>query len=254
MNRTCRAHPRARETAAVLAGWCTLTAAVAINACVRAGTYTRIDFLVADSWPTPLAEHKERDKEAAKAASAEREKESAKAAADRDKASSKNGKAAGGGPKATSAAGKAGVAAAKVTKASQPQPKKAGLLPPKAAGPAKDVRESAGGKAGAKKAENGRAQGPSPVNGGVGGRRSPARFLEKNSDGGMTGGTKEATGRKSPASLVSPRAGNANADGAGDDRKGSLSQELDKERGVSTTSDVDTPKVRCCDPAARKLD
>ena len=232
VNRTCRAHPRARETAAVLAGWCTLTAAVAINACVRAGTYTRIDFLVADSWPTPLAEHKERDKEAAKAASAEREKESAKAAADRDKASSKNGKAAGGGPKATSAAGKAGVAAAKV--------KKAGLLPPKAAGPAKDVRESAGGKAGAKKAENGRAQGPSPVNGGVGGRRSPARFLEKNSDGGMTGGTKEATGRKSPASLVSPRAGNANADA-----------ELDKERGVSTT---DTPKVRCCDPAARKLD
>ena len=232
MNRRCRAHPRARETAAVLAGWCTLTAAVAINACVRAGTYTRIDFLVADSWPTPLAEHKERDKEAAKAASAEREKESAKAAADRDKASSKNGKAAGGGPKATSAAGKAGVAAAKV--------KKAGLLPPKAAGPAKDVRESAGGKAGAKKAENGRAQGPSPVNGGVGGRRSPARFLEKNSDGGMTGGTKEATGRKSPASLVSPRAGNANADA-----------ELDKERGVSTT---DTPKVRCCDPAARKLD
>ena len=246
MNRRCRAHPRARETAAVLAGWCTLTAAVAINACVRAGTYTRIDFLVADSRPTPLAEHKERDKEAAKAASAEREKESAKAAADRDKASSKNGKAAGGGPKATSAAGKAGVAAAKV--------KKAGLLPPKAAGPAKDVRESAGGKAGAKKAENGRAQGPSPVNGGVGGRRSPARFLEKNSDGGMTGGTKEATGRKSPASLVSPRAGNANADGAGDDRKGSLSQELDKERGVSTTSDVDTPKVRCCDPAACKLD
>ena len=246
MNRTCRAHPRARETGAVLAGCCSLTAAVAINACVRAGTYTRIDFLVADSWPTPLAEHKERDKEAAKAASAEREKESAKAAADRDKASSKNGKAAGGGPKATSAAGKAGVAAAKV--------KKAGLLPPKAAGPAKDVRESAGGKAGAKKAENGRAQGPSPVNGGVGGRRSPARFLERNSDGGMTGGTKEATGRKSPASLVSPRAGNANADGAGDDRKGSLSQELDKERGVSTTSDVDTPKVRCCDPAARKLD
>ena len=232
MNRRCRAHPRARETGAVLAGCCTFTAAVAINACVRAGTYTRIDFLVADSWPTPLAEHKERDKEAAKAASAEREKESAKAAADRDKASSKNGKAAGGGPKATSAAGKAGVAAAKV--------KKAGLLPPKAAGPAKDVRESAGGKAGAKKAENGRAQGPSPVNGGVGGRRSPARFLEKNSDGGMTGGTKEATGRKSPASLVSPRAGNANADA-----------ELDKERGVSTT---DTPKVRCCDPAARKLD
>ena len=105
-----------------------------------------------------------------------------------------------------------------------------------------------------KKNENGRAQGPSPVNGGLGGRRSPARFLEKNSDGGMTGGTKEATGRKSPASLVSPRAGNANADGGGDDRKGSSSQELDKERGVSTTSDVDTPKVRCCDPAACKLD